>query len=240
MHHLHRSVGSQPAGTTRLPAVHKRARPPYPMGFSTGFFAIALLLCLLTLTGCLSRPTLNERTYSFTSPVLTATNFVAGQPVLGIKKVEVASPFEDRSLVYRTGDFTYVRDPYATFLDLPGQELLAPLRAGLASQGDFSAVVRTASALKSDVLAEVTVSQLFGDFRQPNSPKAVLTIRFLFCDATNGIATKPILQKEYTRTLPISAPSATALMTGWNQALTEIIAEVLSDYRQAKAEDATH
>ena len=61
----------------------------------------------------------------------------------------------------------------AAFLDSPEQELLAPLRAGLCRQGDFSAVVETGSALKPDIIVEIDVSQLFGDFRQPGSPKTL-------------------------------------------------------------------
>jgi ABC-type uncharacterized transport system auxiliary subunit len=200
--------------------------------------APALLLCVFTLTGCLSRPALAPQTFSFGSPALTATDFVAGQPVLGLNKLEVATPYEQRSLVYRTGDFAYARDPYATFLDSPEQELLAPLRAGLCRQGDFSAVVETGSALKPDVMVEINVSQLFGDFRRLDRPKAVLTMRFTFCAATNGIATKTLFQKEYPRSIPIDKPSAAALMAGWNQAMTETLAEVLSDYRQSRNADS--
>jgi ABC-type uncharacterized transport system auxiliary subunit len=196
-------------------------------------FTLVLLVCAFMLTGCLSRPALKQETFSFGSPAIAATNFVAGQPVLAIKKLEVVPPHESRSLVYRTGDFTYARDPYAAFLDSPEEELLAPLRAGLCSQGDFSAVVETGSALKPDILVEINVSQLFGDFRQPDHAQAVLTLRFTFCDATNGMATHALFQKEYSRSIPLDAPTAAALMKGWNQALTEILAEVLSDYRSA-------
>lgn len=201
---------------------------------------LALLACVLTLTGCLSRPSLNPQTFSFNSSALTTTNAAANLPVLALKKLEVASPFEDRSFVYRTAEFSYVRDPYAGFLDSPGEELLAPLRAGLASQGDFNVVVGTGNALKPDTLVEISVSRLYGDFRQPNHAQAVVTMRFTFFAATNGIATQPILQKEYSRSLPLSAPNATALMKGWNQALTDITSEVLSDFRQAKNSPPDH
>lgn len=202
--------------------------------------ALGLLVCAFTLTGCLSRPALNPQTFSFGSPAIDATNFVAGQPVLAIKKLEIGSPHADRSLAYRTGDFTYVRDPYARFLDSPEQELLAPVRAGLCSQGDFSAVVGTGSTFKPDVMVEIQVSRLFGDFRQSGGAKAVLTMRFTFCEATNGMAAQPLFQKEYSRTVPIDAPSAAALMKGWNQGLNEILAEVLVDYRQSRSASATH
>ncbi len=204
----------------------------------TNLVAVTLLVCLFALagclSGCLSRPALKQQTFSFNSSPLAATNSVAGQPVLAIKKLEIASPFNDRALVYRTGEFAYVRDPYAAFLDSPAQDLMAPLRAELSSQGDFSAVVETGSALKPDTLVEINVSQIYGDFRRPDQAQAVLTMRFTFFAATNGIATQALFQKEYSRALPISAPSAAALMQGWNQALTEILDTVLSDYRQAK------
>ena len=198
-------------------------------------------LCCLTscLSGCLSRPALNQQTFSFNSPTLAATNSVAGRPVLAIKKLEIASPFEDRALVYRTSEFTYVRDPYAAFLDTPAQELLATLRAGLSSQGNFSAVVDTGSALKPDTLLEINVSQLYGDFRQRTQAQAVLTMRFTFFAATNGIAAQVLFQKEYSRALPISTPSAAALMQGWNQALTEILESVSSDYHQSQTGEST-
>jgi cholesterol transport system auxiliary component len=201
---------------------------------------LALLACAFVLTGCLSRPALNPQTFSFGLPAGIVTNFVAGQPVLALKKLEVASPYDQRSIVYRTGDFTYARDPFASFLDLPGQELQAPLRDGFCSQGDFSAVVETGSALEPDILVEVEVLQLFGDFRQPESPKAVLTMRFTFFAATNGIATQPLFQKEYSQSLPIDKPSATALLSGWDQALTGTLAAVLSDYRQSRIAGFKH
>jgi uncharacterized lipoprotein YmbA len=204
----------------------------------TPLSALALLACAVTLTGCLSRPALEPQTFSFGAPALTTTNLIAGGPVLGIKKVEVAAPGEQRSLVYRTGAFAYARDPYATFLDAPEQELVVPLRAGLCSQGDFSALVETGSALKPEILVEINVSQLYGDFRQPDRPKAVLTMRFTFYAATNGIVARTLFQKEYAQSIAIDKPSAAALMAGWNQALIETVGEVLSDYRQSRKVDS--
>jgi ABC-type uncharacterized transport system auxiliary subunit len=201
---------------------------------------LVLLLGAFTLTGCLSRPALKTQTFSFGSPASNGTNLVVGQPVLGIKKLEVGAPHEGRELVYRTGDFTYVRDPYATFLGAPEQELLAPVRAGLSSGGDFSAVTGTGGVLKLDIMVEIQVSQLFGDFREKDKAKAVLTMRFSFCTATNGMASQLLFQKEYSRSIPLDAPSAAALMKGWNEGLTEILSDVLSDYRRSRSGGSVH
>lgn len=197
--------------------------------------AAKLIACMLLagvcgLTGCLSRPGMNKQTFAFGMPAIGSTNVVAGDRVLGIRSLKIAAPFEGRSLVYRTGEFTYVRDPYAEFLESPEEELMAPLREWFRDKGNFSAVVEAGSALKADTLVEIRVSQLFGDFRQPRHAAAILTIQFVFFDAVNGIPGKAILEKEYSRSVPLNAPTAAALMAGWNHALAEILAEASSDF----------
>ena len=188
-----------------------------------------LLACICGLTGCLSRPALNKQTFAFSLPTIAATNILASNRVLGIRNLQIAAPFEGRSLVYRTGEFSYVRDPYAEFLEPPAEELITPVREWLRGSGNFSAVVEAGSALKPDTLVEVGVSQLFGDFRQPEHPAAILTMRFVFFDATNGVPGKAVFQQAYSRRIPLSAPTAAALMAGWNQALSEILVEMSSD-----------
>jgi ABC-type uncharacterized transport system auxiliary subunit len=197
------------------------------------FLAAAHVACLLFLTGCLSRPALKTETFSFGIPAVEDTN-AAAAPVLSIKKITVAAPFGGRPLVYRTGEFTYEHDPYAEFLDFPEKELVAPLRAGLGSQGDFRSVVLAGDVLEPDIMVEINVSQLFGDFREQSNARAILRAQFIFCQETNGIASGMIFQKEYSQDIPLKKPTAAALMAGWNRALDEIIGKVLTDYRQRK------
>jgi len=197
------------------------------------FFAF-LLACVCGLTGCLLRPALNKQTFAFSTPAISATNVVASDRVLGIRNLQIAAPFEGRSLVYRTEEFSYVRDPYAEFLESPSDELMTPVRGWFRGSGDFSAVVEAGSALKPDTLVEISVSQLFGDFRQTEHPAAILTIRFVFFDAPDGVPGKIILEQEYSRSIPLSAPTSAALMDGWNQALAEILAEVSSDFARKR------
>jgi ABC-type uncharacterized transport system auxiliary subunit len=196
--------------------------------------AALLLAGVCGLTGCLSRPTLNKQTFTFDAPPISTTNAGAGGRVLGIRSLQIAAPFDSRSFVYRTGEFSYARDPYAGFLEPPAAELLAPVRGWLRASRNFSAITETGSALKPDMLVEISVSRLFGDFRQPGHPAAVLTMQFVFFDASNGVPGRVILQKDYSRRIPLDAPTAAALMDGWNQALVEILAEVSTDFRVSK------
>jgi cholesterol transport system auxiliary component len=195
-------------------------------------FVPVLLVSVCVLTGCLSRPYLKKETFSFDTPVAATTNVIKDSHVLGIRSLKIAAPFEGRSFVYRTGEFSFERDPYAEFLVPPAEALMSPVCEWLRRNGNFSAVVEAGSALKPDTLVEIGVSQLFGDFRQPEHPAAILTMRFVFFDATNGVPGKAIFQQGYSRSIPLGTPATAELMKGWNQALDEILVQMSSDFRQ--------
>ena len=194
---------------------------------------LAILAAILVLCGCLSKPPLHKQTFTFGAPPTAAAGAGAGDRVLGIRHLRIAPPFDGRSLVYRTGEFSYVRDPYAEFLDPPEEEMMAPVRGWLSRAGGFSDVVDAGSALKPNTVVEIRVTELYGDFRQSEHPCAVVTMHLVFFEARNGVPTKPILQQEYSRNIPVTAPSAAALMEGWNQAFGGIFAEVASDLRRS-------
>ncbi len=202
-------------------------------------FVAFLLACICGLTGCLSRPAMNKQTFAFSMSTIAATNILASNRVLGIRNLQIAAPFEGRSFIYRTGEFSYVRDPYAEFLESPEEELMAPLSELLRSEGGFMTVLDSGSALKPDTLVEISVNQLFGDFRPPEHPAAILTMRFVFFDATNGVPGKAIFQQEYSRNIPLNTPTAAALMDGWERALSEILAQVSSDFRHLETSAPT-
>jgi uncharacterized lipoprotein YmbA len=65
------------------------------------------------LTGCLARPHLDKQTFVFAPPSIGTPKIDAGSHILGFRTLQVAEPFAGRSFVYRTGEFSYDRDPYA-------------------------------------------------------------------------------------------------------------------------------
>ena len=164
-----------------------------------------------------------------------APSNVATTRVLGIRNLEIAAPFEGRPLVYRTGDYAYVRDAYAAFLDTPAESLLVTIREWLRGNASFAAVIEPGSSLKPNTLAEIEVTRLYGDFRQPQRPVAVLTMRFRFFDAPN--TQKVLLEREYARSIALKSATPAALMDGWNQALTQVLTQVISDFRHSESEE---
>src|SRR5882724_10139581 len=130
-------------------------------------FRTTILVFACALSGCLSRPALHRQTFAFTASEAVPPNILATARVLGIRHLQIAAPFEGRSLVYRTGDNVYVRDPYAEFLDTPAESLLVTVREWLRGTSSFAAVIEPGSYLKPNTFAEIGVMRLYGDFRRP-------------------------------------------------------------------------
>jgi cholesterol transport system auxiliary component len=194
-----------------------------------------LYITVCFLTGCLARPHMDKQSFIFATPSIATPTAASGSRVLGIRTLQVAEPFEGRSFVYRTGEFSYDRDPYAEFMVHPADGLVLPVSAWFREAGGFSAVVEAGSALKPNTLVEIQVVRLYGDFRPSEHPTAVLAMRFVFFDAPNGVPGTVILQHEYSRGIPLKAQSAAALIAGWNQGLAEILDSAMLDFRRVDA-----
>ena len=119
----------------------------------------------------------------------------------------------------------YETDPYARFLVPPGRTLAIPLRAYLANSGVFAGVVEPGSLLKASQILQVNVTELYGDFRQPGHPAAVLSLRMVFADTGGRI----VLQKDYSCSVPVKENTATDVVAGYDQALARIAGQVASD-----------
>ena len=208
-----------------------KTTPAQPMIARTiGWIFILAAVC----EGCLSRPHLNRQSFTFTAPAIPRATAVSNGRVLAIRTLQIAAPFNGRSLVYRTGEFSYDRDPYAEFLVSPNEALVSLIRSSLRGAGAFSDVMESGGALKANTLLEISVSQLYGDFRQPQHPAAVLAMRFVFLDTPHGVPEKVIFEQDYSRSILLRGRTAAALMEGWNEALYQVLAEVISDFDHSK------
>ena len=196
----------------------------------------ACLTLVFLLCGCLSRPYLKVQTYAFEPLTGSAPKpAVANRRVVAIRSLRVATPFESRSFVYRTGKFSYETDPYAEFLVSPSESLLFPIRAWMRETGAFETFVEAGGSHQPNTIAEITVLELYGDFRQPTEAAAEMKVRFVLFAASKGIAAELMLDREYSRRIPLKARSAEALMAGWNEALAQILGQFDSDLRMLES-----
>jgi ABC-type uncharacterized transport system auxiliary subunit len=212
--------------------------PAHPILKTTQLTRLALtVLAALSLSGCLSKPPLVKQTFAFQIPPAgTNSPSSASSGVLEIRRITVASAFDNQSFIYRTGPYSYERDPYAEFLVPPEEILLAPMQAYFRDSGLFRDVVVRGSAVKPDVILEVQVMELYGDFQNKTEPDAVLRLKFTFLNAngSSGRSSKQILlEKEYAERISFKTRTASALMAAWNEDLEKILPAVSLDLKPA-------
>jgi cholesterol transport system auxiliary component len=194
------------------------------------------LLIIVAATGCLSRKPLNKESFAFNIPEANPHATSTNAPVLTVRQISVMPPFDSPSLTYRTGEFSYERDPYAEFLASPAASLGEPLRALLRNTGKFSTVTEPESALRSNLDLEVSVTQLYGDFRDKAQPAAVLTTHFVLFNAGtprgSRISKSPptvLVQKIYSQRVPLKSRTAAAVVAALNEALHQIVVQFARD-----------
>jgi ABC-type uncharacterized transport system auxiliary subunit len=193
------------------------------------WFASALLMSMFV-GGCLSRPALDKQSFALALPSVVSNTPAMNNRVLAIRRLTVEPPFDGPTLVYRTGEFSYERDHYANFLVSPAESFGAPVREYFRGNGSFRAVSESGSALRANTLVEISINQLYGDFRKHGQPAAVLGVRFLFFEAPNGVPGYVVFAKSYLQRIPISSRTPAAVVEGWNEALNQVLSSTLSDF----------
>jgi cholesterol transport system auxiliary component len=189
----------------------------------------------LLLSGCLSRPALKRQTFALLDPPPGQTNTAPQGAVLQLRSVEVSPLFAGRALVYRTGQDAYELDPYAGFLVRPDGALAIPLRSYLRNSGLFRDVVEPGSPIKADEFLEVHVSEFYGDFRKSETPGAVVTLRFVLVQPSDGGGSRIGLNREYSRRVPLKSNTAEEVVAGYDEALAQIMKELVTDLTQAQS-----
>ena len=204
-----------------------------------GSFALRQLLTASGLTlallvgGCSSNAPWKKQAFALATPS-GGTGPVAHTNILSLRRVTVSPLYGGKALVYRTGDNSYERDPYAEFLVPPNQMMDECLRMCLRDGHAFGAVLEPDSGLNSSCFMEASVSQLYGDFRQPGKPLAVLQIRFELYMTTPADDGRMVWQRELSKRLPLAHRTAAALVAGWSAGLQEIMDEVNTELKHVE------
>jgi ABC-type uncharacterized transport system auxiliary subunit len=193
--------------------------------------AVAVLSVMLGLGSCsLSRPAPLKHSYLLhaTRPS-TAVTAEASAPsarastALRVNRFVVAQPFDGRPLVYRADALRFEVDFYSEYLALPATMVTERAIQWLSAARLFSAVVPMASSLDAAYVLEGAVTDLYGDFRDPAKPQAVIAIRFLL--AREDAGSRVLLDRQFARAVPIGDRAAATLIEGIDRGLTEILTE---------------
>jgi len=194
-------------------------------------FLVAALLC-----GCASGPSWKRQSFAFSLPAdPPAAN--AQTNIVELNRVSISPLFQSRSFTYRTAESSYEQDPYAGFLIPPERALAEPIRAWMRASGVFGRVVEPGSALSPSLITEVSINQLYGDFRNASQPVGTMELHFIIYEVKDGDPGRIVLDKVCAHETPLARKTAGALMAAWNADLREIMAEIHSEYATANSNE---
>jgi len=160
-----------------------------------------------------------------------------GNDTLEVSNIRISPRYADRSFVYRISEAGYESDFYNQFLVSPSSLLTEEVRKALIGSQVFKYVISPTSQAQPSYVLEGTVNTLYGDFRNPNSPRAVLEMEFFL---TSEIPGSPgiLMQRRYAKSLPLTGRTPEALIKGWNQALEEILTSLVADLKAIVLKDS--
>jgi uncharacterized lipoprotein YmbA len=184
----------------------------------------------LTLVACsIGRPIREPTTYIIDPPIDAAQQPAVRRPeTLRVGLVRVAAPYSGSALVYRLDDVRYATDPYHAFVADTGAMLDSRIAGWLERTGPFSHVIAPGSAQSAPYVLEMTVADLYGDFRPAKPPAAVMSVQFVLIDQA---AKRP--QVTYERSIAtrvvLGSESPDALVRGYGTAFADILGQLAAD-----------
>jgi cholesterol transport system auxiliary component len=200
-------------------------RRPFNLGCA------AFLLCAL-FSGCVSL----ERSYPDKHYFVLATSHnekssdQTENGVLEVSSIGISPRYESQSFVYRISDAGYESDFYNQFLIPPAALITEEVRKALVQSRVFEHVINSSSQLPPTYTLEGTINTLYGDFRSNHPAAAVLEIEF-FLSKPSPAGTDILMDKRYSKSVPVSGRSPEALVKGWDEALGTILAGLITDLK---------
>ena len=195
-----------------------------------------IFLAAAVLCGCASGPAWKRRAFAFSLPD-DPPNTNAQTNIVALSCVSISPLFQSRSFTYRTAENSYEQDPYAGFLIPPERALAEPIRAWIRASGVFGRVAEPGTGLSATLVAEVSVNELYGDFRKASQPVGTMEIHFICYEVKDGAAGRIVLDKVCARETPLTRKTPDALMAAWDADLREIMEEINSEYAKANSND---
>jgi len=190
---------------------------------------LAPMMAAAILCGCSFDRGWKPQLFAFSLPAdPSRTN--APAHLIALTRVTISPLFQHRSFTYRTAENTYKQDPYAWFLIPPERALAESIRAFMRDSGVFGCVLDPGSGLAPTLVAEVSINELYGDFRQPSHPVGTLEIHFVCYELKDGSPGRVLLDKQCAHSTPLGAKTSAALMAAWDADLREIMKEISSEY----------
>jgi len=198
--------------------------------------SLAPMLTAAILCGCASESPWKRQGFAFSLPPdPPAAN--AHTYIVALNRLSISPRFQSRSFTYRTAENLYEQDPYAGFLVPPERALAEPIRAWMRDSGVFGRLVEPGSGMAPTLVAEVSINELYGDFRKASQPVGTMEIHFIFYEVRDDTPGRIVLDKVCARGTPLTRKTPAALMAAWDADLRQIMQDITSEYAKADSND---
>jgi uncharacterized lipoprotein YmbA len=140
--------------------------------------------------------------------------------------VDVAAPFASDGFVYRVSDARWETDPYNQFLVSPADMMTSIVRNWARGSGMYGDVAMPGAGGTQEYLIDCDLTELYGDFRNPGKPEAVVTIEAQVFHTTDK-GRLLLLRKIFTQRVGVADRTPAALIGAWNEGLRVELSELL-------------
>jgi cholesterol transport system auxiliary component len=178
-----------------------------------------------------------RRYYLVEAPRPPASAPAAPDAVLRVGPFRMEAAFTGRQLVYRVSEFRYETDYYHQFLVTPEVMLSEQTRDWLVDAGLFRQVVASDGPAAPTYTLTGTVTALYGDFRVPAAPLAVLEIRWTLVGPAPGRHAAPLVWTVRAAS-PIADRTADAVVAALSDSLAQVLTQLADDLRRQLTDPA--
>jgi len=194
------------------------------------FFCIAAV-ALFSFTGCLNLKTGYPAKNSFLLDAKrTDKKGDEKGAVIQIQKFRISPRFKGKGFVYRFEKLKFESDFYSEFFISPDDMITEQVQQWLSKSDAFMLVTARNSEPPPDSVLQGRITELYGDFRNGGTPKAVMELKFLLLSAKQSPA-QVLFKKRYRADVPIKEKTSSLLAAGWNQALETILRQLEQDLK---------
>ena len=191
------------------------------------YVGIALLLAAVC-SGCINRYTHAKRQFVIEAARPAQPPGRLHDVVLAVRGFTIDPVCDSRGLLYRKGESEYESDFYNEFLIAPQALISSQSRNWLAQSGVFKTVLEPGSVIEATHVLEGNVLALYGDFRGPGLPQAVMQVR-VFLVANTGSEPEIIFTRDYRASHQAETQTADALVAAMDQCLAQVLSELEKD-----------
>jgi cholesterol transport system auxiliary component len=182
-----------------------------------------LIASVLLLSGCgLSQPPAQFNNYIIADVSINKT-YAQINDSLRIDRVRSIEPYNNKEMIYQVSDVKFESDYYNRFLSEPEELLASQIASWFKESNLYGSVYQQSISMPANQILQVVITKLYGDFRENQSPAAILELQFVLIDNNAPRRPTAIMEKTLSSRIEIAKRDPSLLAKAYGLALTDIL-----------------